>query len=88
MIKTKTTKTTKAMDSGIKQVSDRIIRHLDIDQIDEINDKLGFVMAVLDAIYAIGDTQRSTEINGRTLIYLASEAEEKMEKITEIINAG
>lgn len=73
----------------IKTANDRdeAIRYLNVDQIDEINDNLNFVIAVLDAIYAIGDTRRNTEINRRTLLYLASEAEERMEKVMEIINA-
>ena len=60
---------------------------LDIDQIDEINSNVNFVIAVLDAIAAMGLVSGNAEIKGKTLLHLASEAEESMKRIKKIINA-
>lgn len=62
--------------------------NLEINEIDEITSNVNFVIAVLNAISVMGIACGNLEIKGQTLLYLTSEAEEKMERVKEIIKGS
>ncbi len=74
---------------NVMRLVDGKTKYLDLDMIDEINENVSFVIAVLEAIGIIDlSLEKNIEIRERTLLNLASEAEKKMERIKEIINAN
>lgn len=62
---------------------DKIFCELTLDQIDEINQKIHFVLSTLDILRSI---DISIELNIESLITLAYEAHDRLKEVSDILN--